>query len=212
MANNNNTAGAIPSGTEKVINAVIKGLQNAIPATTLLVIAGVSSKASQIITTLKGDLPVFTNVDSSKAAYRKALAARTSALPDIRKYLAQLKTALEAQLGKGNPVLAQFGYSVGKKKTLTAAEKTAAAAKRAATLAKRGVVGKRKRAQVVAPPQPVIVSPSGAVTPADAPVNPAQANALPTPAVNASALSTGSNTPPAPSGANGPASSGNGTA
>jgi hypothetical protein len=191
MANSNATTGKTPGGTVAVIQAVLKGCQSAIPPTTKLNMAGTSVAVTQVETTLTGDLQVFTAVETAQAAYKQAISAREAALPGIKTFLQQLKTALEAQLGKGNPVLAQFGYPVGQKKVLTAAEKTAANAKRQATLQKRGVVGKRKRAAVVASAPTVTVGPNGVVTtPAATPGESPAAPGTTAPVVNAPGSST----------------------
>jgi nucleoside 2-deoxyribosyltransferase len=77
---------------------------------------------------------------------------------------------MTAYYGKGNPVLAQFGYALGLRKPATAATNVKAQAKAQLTRALRYTMGPRQKAAIRADaPSTVTVSSDGTVQAAPAP-------------------------------------------
>ncbi|MHB1844574.1 MAG: hypothetical protein ACYCWW_07035 [Deltaproteobacteria bacterium] len=162
MANSNGNI-TPPRGTEKQLVSVLGGVQKILPATISFVVNGQSFTQPQLVQALTGFLALFQSARDAKTAYEKQLVARTAELPNVKEFLAGLKSALEAQLGKKNPELQAFGYSVAQRKALSSGQKAVAAAKRKQTREKFGTLGKRQKQATVTEPASLVVDPKGSV-------------------------------------------------
>jgi outer membrane protein TolC len=103
---------------------------------------------SSLITSLAAVLGLFAGSDSSRQALKSALLALKAAIPGARAQLADIKVALVALFGRGNPILENFGLNVAPRRKLTSTQLAASKAKAAATRVLRGTQGKRKKASV----------------------------------------------------------------
>ena len=113
--------------------AAINGLSNDIPATvTTLPVNGQVIAVKQTLATLTAFVNLAEAVAPAKVTYRQAVAAVAAQVPQIRELLSNLETALRAVLGKGNPVLASFGFRPAHAGKATAEVKAAAVQKRKA--------------------------------------------------------------------------------
>ncbi len=206
MATGLSNGPSTPKGFELLLNEMLTGIQTLIPAKSTLLVKGTSMTQAQVISALQAVIAYFAAVRAAKAALLAAIQARTAQSKAAHDLYNQIKAALVAQLGKGNPELGKFGLKVGKPpKQLTSEEKALKAAKAMATRLLRGTKGSKVKAGIVAGTPTLQLGPGGAqMTP-----NPADAH-TPTPASagtsgagaggsGASATPTGSSDPAAAS-------------
>jgi hypothetical protein len=134
------------AGFRTELTQVVSGIGTQFPDGSSITVSGVVSSKQQLLSTLTALLGLFANVDAAATALSSERGALKAASPDGRKLLANIKTAIVAFFGKGNPALAAFGFSLAKPKPLTAEQKLARKEKAAATRALRGTSGKRQKA------------------------------------------------------------------
>jgi hypothetical protein len=100
-------------------------------------------------------------VDTAKAAYQEAVAARKAIAAEARTFRKMLRSSLRVYLGPDNPDLAYFGIAPDGPVRRTPMQYAIAAAKRAQTRALRRTLGKKARAGIIeactvpVPPLPV---------------------------------------------------------
>lgn len=117
---------------------------------------------AQLVTQLSGYLPNLKAVSDAKAAYAQAVITRKADEQDVREFLMQLRAALVAFFGAGNPDLAKFGMSAKKRTPQDSQTRILAAAKRTLTRKKRGTLGAKQKASIKAIGTPqVSIGPSG---------------------------------------------------
>ncbi len=171
--------------------ALIAGAQQSLPAKTVLTILGVAITVPAIIAKLQTLLTLDLQVAQTYAAWRAAVAARKTAVPGLRSFMAAFVSVLKQQLGPRNPVLQTFGIPPPKaRRQLTAEEKATAVALGKRTHGRRGPTGKRQRAAITVDGKPGVqlvdaqgnVVPGvtrGPIAPAPAPADEAPAPAAP---------------------------------
>ena len=131
------------------ITEIVQGLGTQFPTgNETLQVKGQQVPVSSLITSLVAVLGLFASTDSSRQALKSALLALNAAIPGARVQIADIKVALVALFGRGNPILENFGLNVSPRRQLTAEQKAAANAKAKATRGLRGTQGKRQKADV----------------------------------------------------------------
>ncbi len=114
--------------------AMLDGMSKDIPAgTQSLLVNGQALAVKQIVATLTAYLALATANAAAKVQAHQAVQALHQQTPQIRAFIVDLAAALRGLLGKGNPVLANFGIAVRTRKATPAKVKAAAAAKAKAT-------------------------------------------------------------------------------
>jgi hypothetical protein len=124
------------------------GVVNLIPDGTSITIGGQSLTKAQILGQLQPTLDLFSAVDAQVKATQKARLNLKAATPATQQFVKSLKVALQNALGPGNPELASFGISIGKKKALTVEAKFVSTQKSSKTRVARNTLGKRQKADV----------------------------------------------------------------
>ena len=164
----NNQSEHSPKGLALKLQKVLNGVQQTLPTESTMLLGGGPLTQAQLAAKLAGCLPAMTAVDDAKAAHVKAVQARRAAEPNVREFLAQVRMALVAFYGRGNPQLEKFGLSAKLPAAPTSQAAILAAAKRTLTRRKRGTMGKKQKAGLKALGTPqVSVSATGVqVTPA----------------------------------------------
>ena len=135
-----------------------------LPADSTLDINGATKTVAQIAADFSAMLTKFEAVRSAKAQWHLAIAAVRDALPAEREEYHSLKKVLEGKLGRGNPQLLEYGFSVGSPKPVSAETKVLAAAKAKATRQLRHTMGSKQRlalSDAVTEPSVVVVAPGG---------------------------------------------------
>ncbi len=172
-----------PKGFEALLTTLVAGLQQLIPAKSTLLVKGVTMTQAQVVSALQAAIAYYSAVRNQKAAMLTALAAREAQSQAARDLYNQIKAALVAQLGKGNPELGKFGFKVGKApRLLTSAEKALKAARARVTRKLRGTLGSRMKAAIVAATPTLQLGPNGPTltpNPADVPAPSGTAAAAP---------------------------------
>jgi len=133
-------------GFRTELTQVVAGIGTQFPDGSSIVVNGVVWSKQQLLSALAVLLALFANIDAGASTLKSQRLALKAASPDGRKLLSNIKTALVAFFGKGNPALVAFGFSGTKPRQLTAEQKLASKEKAAATRALRGTGGKRQKA------------------------------------------------------------------
>ncbi len=123
------------------------GTQFPSPSSTLPV-KGQSMTRDQLLGALAALAGLFTAVDNARQELKSQLLALQAATPGAREQIADIKAALVAFFGRGNPVLEHFGIQPRKARKLTGQQMTVKQAKANATRSKRGTLGPRVKKSV----------------------------------------------------------------
>jgi hypothetical protein len=162
-------------GFEDRVTKALAGVNQYLPAATSVMLNGKSMTQPEIVKTLQDILQLFNDLRTARAtAQAQHKTALAGVVPGHAFYLV-LERAMQAFLGNGNPLLAQFGYPVGNRKPVSGATRVKAQAKSRLTRALRHTMGSKQRARIQAvAPETVTVGPDGTVQAVvAAPVDPA---------------------------------------
>ncbi len=180
MVNSNPKGKTAQRGFEVKVQNALAGVQKYLPADSTLEINGATMTVAQIVADFSAVLTKFSNVRSAKAQWLLAIQAVHDALPAEREEYLSFKKVLEGKLGRGNPQLLEYGFSIGTRKPTTPETKVAAAAKARATRTVRHTLGSKQRlalSDAVTEPSVVVLAPngkpmSGSTTTAATPIGP----------------------------------------
>ena len=215
MSNTVTKPGAVaPTEFEQEMVTLDEGVESQLPAGVSLTINGVAQKAGVIDSTLQNWIDIFKAVDSAKASYQTAVAARLAITAAAKAYVKALKAVIKAYFGPQSVQLAAFGIPMDKARTTTAQDNLVAAAKRKQTRTLHGTtLGKKQKAALTVVGNPPVNVPStGELQIGPPPVNIGGINtpsSEPSGTVGSAAGSTPSSTA-APSATPAPAGSGSG--
>ncbi len=137
-----------PAQFEDELVQMDQGVQQSLPAGTVLTIDGTAMKQPAIDTQLGGYITTFKAVDAAKAAYQQAVAARLAITVEARTFYKQLKAVLKTYFASQPSVLATFGLTADRAVASSAKTKLLAVGKRSQTRVVRGTKGK-KQAQAI---------------------------------------------------------------
>jgi hypothetical protein len=176
----------------------LTGVEENLPSDTSLVINGKTFTVASIVSVLQAVLDLFsakaTAQSQAKTLISAAVGALNAELPTANQFLTGLDMALAGQFGKGNPVLANFGLSTGKKKTPTVTTKAIAKGTAELTREARNTMGKVERLKVTGgKAQLAVVGPSGQLLSGSTPGVAAPTTAAPAPAAGGTSTSSGNN-------------------
>ncbi len=134
------------TGLRTEITTLVNGFGTQFPdPSSTLTVSGQATTVSDLLTALAAALGFFAAVDTAVQALKTQRQALTAEQPAARNLVASIKAALIATFGKGNPVLAAFGFSAVKPRVLTVAQKLAKSEKAKATRTLRGTQGPREK-------------------------------------------------------------------
>jgi hypothetical protein len=131
------------AGLQLKLQQMLAGVQSMLPAGGMLASAGSSLAVNDIITEIEADLGQYAGIAQQVTGLAQARLSLKGNIPGMKAYLKQLKEALVALYGSGNPALAHFGLAVGKPaKKLTSVQQVVRVAKSDATRKIRNTLGK----------------------------------------------------------------------
>ena len=130
-----------PGAFEQELIKLDQGVLAELPGNVSLTINGVAVKAAAIDTTLQGWITVFKAVDSAKAQYQTAVAARVAITAAAKAYVKALKAVIKAYFGPQSVQLASFGITADKAATTHRAAEAGVRQKATQTRAVRGTHG-----------------------------------------------------------------------
>jgi len=137
-----------PAKFEQELVQMDQGVQQSLPAGTVLTLDGTAMKQAAIDTQLEGYITTFKAVDAAKAAYQEAVAARLAITVEARTFYKQLKAVLKTYFASQPSVLATFGLTPDKAIASSAKTKLLAVGKRSQTRAVRGTKSKKQKARI----------------------------------------------------------------
>ncbi|MHB1846596.1 MAG: hypothetical protein ACYCWW_17385 [Deltaproteobacteria bacterium] len=141
--------GAKPrSGFRAIVDRMESGFTNEMPSGAPITVAGTVSTREEVIAELGQIDDLFSSVESAANALKTARLQLEGAMPEAHQYLVNLKDAVIAALGRGNPLLAQFGIQLRKPTPRKTADKAASAERGRQTRQERGTLGKREKSKI----------------------------------------------------------------
>lgn len=149
-----------PAQFEQQLVKMDQGVQTTLPAGTSLTVNGTAQKQAVIDTTLQSWITVFKAVDTAKAQYQNAVAARVAITAAAKAYYKALRAVIKSYFGAQSPQLAAFGITADKAHAASTQQKLVAAAKRQQTREVRGTKGKKQKAAVTVVGNPAVTVPS----------------------------------------------------
>jgi hypothetical protein len=165
------TNAKVRHGFEDRVTKALAGVNQYLPATTNLVLLGKSMSQPEVVKALQDVLQLFTDLRDLRAKAQGQLKTVRVELTPGRALFTALEKAVQAFLGKGNPLLAQFGFALGNRKPRTVATQVKAQARSQLTRALRHTMGPKQKASIQSvAPETVTVGPDGAVQAVSAPV------------------------------------------
>ncbi|MHB1846289.1 MAG: hypothetical protein ACYCWW_15810 [Deltaproteobacteria bacterium] len=155
-----------PKGLYLAFTLLKQGVDSVIPSKSSVMVGGQSYTQAQLSSKLASAIAIFQAVVDSHNQLKAAVLARAAAVPGLKLQYADIKKAIEAQLGSGSPVLVQFGIHAPKPKAkLTAAQLALRAAKASLTRAARHTLGRKQKLEIKTVGTPsVTISPTGKLT------------------------------------------------
>ena len=193
-----------PAKFEQELVQMDDGVQQSLPAGTVLTIDGTAMKQAAIDTKLAGYITTFKAVDAAKAAYQEAVAARLAITVEAKTFYKQLKAVIKTYFASQASVLATFGITADKAVASSAKTKLLAVGKRSQTRVVRGTKGKKQAAAInVVGVPPLTLASDGHLQVGAPPLNvPATTPASTASSTPSSSPATSSGSTP-PSGSNG---------
>jgi hypothetical protein len=154
---------------EQRVTRALAGLTQYPPTAGSLVLNGKSMTQPEVAKKLQDLLQLFSDLRAIRTQAQAQLKMlRGEVAPGHAFYLA-LQHAVRASFGEGNPVLAQYGYSLGNRKPRSGATSVRAQVKSRLTRELRHTMGPRQKARIRSTaPQAVTIGPDGTVLPAEA--------------------------------------------
>jgi hypothetical protein len=142
------------------LQQLLAGTQKDLPATSSLNVNGQALKQSDIVTKLQGWIQLYEQKDGAKAAAGSAVGALKLTTVEVRQFVLAFSQVLKQFLGKGSPLLADFGLKTTEPKVPTSETRALAHAKSLATRAARKTMGSvQKKAVKGAPVATVTLAP-----------------------------------------------------
>ena len=155
------TAVVAPKGFRLALQQMLQGWQTAIPDGSALTINGSSMDKAAVVTLLGGYLAAYTALDAEALTHKAAHMAVREQLTAAHASYILFKDGIIAFLGRGSPLLAQFGLKPKRKPaTLTAEQMLVRVAKSIATRKLRHTQGPRQKAGLKSGPLQVTIGPA----------------------------------------------------
>jgi hypothetical protein len=149
-----------------VLVNLIDGLNKHASVLTSLVISGTALQTTDIIQKLQALVTTAQAVDTTRAAWRSAVAADKTDRDQQQTFIAGVQKAVRVAFGNRVDTLADFGLPQPKARTpLTPEQKQAAAAKAKATRAARHTMGAKQKAAITGEMVATTPAPGGANPP-----------------------------------------------
>jgi hypothetical protein len=156
----------VPHGIELRADAVIQGLQTALPpSVTQLVVGSVTYAVPDLIKYVQTVEQPWKDARAAHAVLRQIMQSRPKVYQELLDLLANIKASLQGLLGHDSEALTRFGFKPNKRrKPLTVEQKALRAAKAKLTRQKRGTLGKRQKAAIKTTTTPSITISSSGTT------------------------------------------------
>jgi hypothetical protein len=188
----NSNRGLQGHGFEQKLEQAKAGAEKYLIQTAALELSGTETTVAQVVLDFAAILAKYQDVRDAKAALvQKRVLLQSAVQAGHTEYVA-FKAYLEAKLGKGNPELAQFGFSLGVRKPRSSGTNVLAAIKAQQTRKVRHTLGRKQRLALSPVTGPsVLLGPDGkpvSVTSGDVTAQASQTE----PAANAGGSSAGS--------------------
>ncbi len=159
--------GSGPAAIIQHADVLAAGTKKNIVGKMTILVVGQAMTQAQILAQLGTADEDYTSVQNARSALKQALAAYEAGLPALKTFIENYETALKAQFGPRNPLLADFGISPKKARVNSTETKAKALAKLRRTRGVRRTMGPKERLKVTADGTPglALVTPAGQIEP-----------------------------------------------
>jgi hypothetical protein len=189
----NSKKNLLTHGFEQKLKEAKAGAEKYLPQNTALELSGKGTTVAQVVLDFAAVLAKYQDVRDAVAVVAQKRQVLRDSLPGAHAEYSAFKSYLVAKLGKGNPELAQFGYTLGVAKPRSSGTNVLAAIKAQHTRKVRHTMGRKQRLALSVTGPSVLLGPDG--KPVSATSGDVTAPATPTaPAVHTGGSSAGSNT------------------
>lgn len=127
---------------------IILGLQKDLQHVSSLPLAGTAYTPDELVKLVQSRIDLLNTIAASQATWHSQVVSGQALSAKLTPILRGLRQYVVNAYGETSPVLADFGFTAPKKRTLTPAQKAAAAARAKATRAARHTMGKLQKKNV----------------------------------------------------------------
>ncbi len=132
------------------LQQIVTALGKYFPATSTIVLLGKTYTGNQLVQAFQAGLTALEAVANAKSAFLQACAACKVALVEVHALYVALADAMRSQLGRGNPILAEYGFRTAARSKPSPETAAAAIKLRTATRKARHTLGKNQKAKIKA--------------------------------------------------------------
>jgi hypothetical protein len=148
-------------GFELKLEEAKSGAEKYLPQNVALELSSKETTVAQVVSDFAAVLTKYQDVRDAKAAVALKRQLLQDALPGAHTEYAGFKAYLVAKLGKGNPQLAEYGFSLGVAKPTSSGTKVLAAIKAQQTRKVRHTMGSKQRLALSVTGPSVLLGPDG---------------------------------------------------
>ena len=148
-------------GFELKLQEAKAGAAKYLPQDSVLELSGRQTTVAQVVQDFAAVLAKYQDVRDATAAVAPKRQLLNDALPGVHAEYAAFKAYLVSKLGKGNPQLAEYGFSLGVRKPISSGAKVLAAIKAQQTRKVRHTMGSKQRLALSVTGPSVTLGPDG---------------------------------------------------
>jgi hypothetical protein len=138
------------------------GAEKYLPQNAALELSGTETTVAQVVADFAAVLTKYADIRDAKAALAQKRQLLQSALQGSHEEYVAFKSYLEAKLGKGNPQLAEYGFTFGARKPSSSGTNVLASIKAQQTRKVRHTLGRKQKLALSVPTGPsVLLGPDG---------------------------------------------------
>jgi hypothetical protein len=141
----NSNKNLLGRGFEQKLQQAKSGAEKYLPQNSALELSGKETTVAQVVLDFAAILAKYQDVRDAKAALVQKRQVLHSALPGGHTEYVAFKSYLEAKLGKGNPQLAEYGFTLGVRKPRSSGTNVLASIKAQQTRKVRHTLGRKQR-------------------------------------------------------------------
>jgi hypothetical protein len=148
-------------GFEQKLQLAKAGAEQYLPQTSVLELSGKETTVAQVVADFAAVLAKYADIRSAKAALAQKRVLLHDALQESHTEYVAFKSYLEAKLGKGNPQLSEFGFSLGEQKPRSSETNVLAKIKAQQTRKVRHTLGRKQKLALGVTGPSALVGPDG---------------------------------------------------
>ncbi len=149
-------------GFEQKLEQAKAGAEKYLPQNAALELSGTETTVAQVVADFAAVLAKYADIRDAKAALAQKRQLLQNAVQGSHEEYAGFKSYLEAKLGKVNPQLAEYGFTLGARKPRSSGTNVLASIKAQQTRKVRHTLGRKQKLALSVPTGPsVLLGPDG---------------------------------------------------